>query len=36
MFDGAALEKWWKSALIFKVYAREAGQKAVSIHILFL
>ena len=30
MFDGSALEKWWKSALVFKVYAREAGQKAVS------
>ncbi|KAK7503764.1 hypothetical protein BaRGS_00004887, partial [Batillaria attramentaria] len=28
MFDGAALEKWWKSALVFKVFAREAGQQA--------
>ncbi|KAK7097644.1 C2 domain-containing protein 3-like [Littorina saxatilis] len=28
MFDGTALEKWWKSALIFKVFSREAGQKA--------
>ncbi|KAL8593869.1 hypothetical protein ACOMHN_018081 [Nucella lapillus] len=28
MFDGAALEKWWKSALVFKVYSREAGQKS--------
>ncbi|XP_076468573.1 C2 domain-containing protein 3-like isoform X2 [Babylonia areolata] len=28
MFDGAALEKWWKSALVFKVFSREAGQKS--------
>ena len=29
MFDGNAIESWWKSALIFKVYYRKAGQKVV-------
>ncbi|XP_048237074.1 C2 domain-containing protein 3-like isoform X2 [Haliotis rufescens] len=27
MFDGSSIEKWWKSALVFKVFSREAGQK---------
>lgn len=30
LFDGTALEKWWKSALVFKVFAREKGQQSVS------
>ena len=29
MFDGNAVDNWWKSALVFKVYARSAGQKVV-------
>jgi hypothetical protein len=32
MFDGDAIEKWWKSALVFKVYSKTAGQKVVSVH----
>ncbi|XP_053399357.1 C2 domain-containing protein 3-like [Mercenaria mercenaria] len=31
MFDGTAVEKWWKSALIFKLYSRTAGQKVPSL-----
>ncbi|ESO89518.1 hypothetical protein LOTGIDRAFT_165110 [Lottia gigantea] len=27
MFDGTSVDKWWKSALIFKIFAREPGQK---------
>ncbi|XP_055958923.1 C2 domain-containing protein 3 [Patella vulgata] len=27
MFDGASVDKWWKSALVFKIFAREPGQK---------
>ncbi|KAK3100781.1 hypothetical protein FSP39_025242 [Pinctada imbricata] len=27
MFDGSAVDKWWKSALVFKLYSRSAGQK---------
>ena len=30
MFDGNAVDNWWKSALVFKVYARSAGQKVVG------
>ncbi|XP_033742500.1 C2 domain-containing protein 3-like [Pecten maximus] len=31
MFDGSAVEKWWKSALIFKLYSRTAGQKVPTL-----
>ena len=31
LFDGEAIDKWWKSALVFKVYCRGSGQKVVSI-----
>ncbi|CAL1526799.1 unnamed protein product, partial [Lymnaea stagnalis] len=26
MFDGAAVERWWKSALVFRLYSKEAGE----------
>lgn len=31
MFDGTAVDNWWKSALIFKLFARSTGQKVVCI-----
>ncbi|XP_060074176.1 C2 domain-containing protein 3-like [Ylistrum balloti] len=31
MFDGSAVEKWWKSALIFKLFSRTAGQKVPTL-----
>ena len=31
LFDGAAVERWWKYALDFKVFARQAGQNVVCI-----
>ncbi|XP_063416182.1 C2 domain-containing protein 3-like [Mytilus trossulus] len=31
MFDGNAVDNWWKSALVFKVYGRSAGQKVPSL-----
>ncbi|XP_069129079.1 C2 domain-containing protein 3-like isoform X6 [Argopecten irradians] len=31
MFDGSAVEKWWKSALIFKLFSRSAGQKVPTL-----
>ncbi|XP_078324570.1 C2 domain-containing protein 3-like isoform X2 [Crassostrea virginica] len=27
MFDGSAVDNWWKSALVFKLFARSTGQK---------
>nr|XP_011413692.2 C2 domain-containing protein 3 [Crassostrea gigas] len=27
MFDGTAVDNWWKSALVFKLFARSTGQK---------
>jgi hypothetical protein len=30
MFDGTAVDNWWKSALVFKLFARSAGQKVVG------
>ena len=30
MFDGESIEKWWKSALVFKVYSRSPSQKVVG------
>ncbi|XP_041357389.1 C2 domain-containing protein 3-like [Gigantopelta aegis] len=30
MFDGSSIEKWWKSALVFKIFSREPGQKIPS------
>jgi hypothetical protein len=33
MFDGSAVEKWWKSALVFKLYSRTAGQKVVGLNL---
>ena len=35
MFDGTIVEKWWKSALVFRVYCREAGQHSVTIFFFF-
>lgn len=29
MFDGAAVERWWKSALVFRLYCREEAQQMV-------
>lgn len=31
MFDGTAVDNWWKSALVFKLFARSTGQKVVCI-----
>lgn len=31
MFDGSTVESWWKSALVFKLYSRLAGQKVPSL-----
>ncbi|WAQ99921.1 C2CD3-like protein [Mya arenaria] len=31
MFDGTAVERWWKSALVFKLYSRNAGQKVPAL-----
>ncbi len=30
LFDGEAINKWWRSALIFKVYSKFPSQKVVS------
>ena len=30
MFDGESIEKWWKSALVFKVNSRSPSQKVVG------
>ncbi|XP_013378816.1 C2 domain-containing protein 3-like [Lingula anatina] len=31
LFDGTAVEKWWKSLLVFKVFAKSAGQKVPNL-----
>ncbi|KAH9490372.1 C2 domain-containing protein 3 [Bulinus truncatus] len=31
MFDGAAVERWWKSALVFRIYSKEAGEQAPTL-----
>ncbi|XP_052719599.1 C2 domain-containing protein 3-like [Crassostrea angulata] len=31
MFDGTAVDNWWKSALIFKLFARSTGQKVPNL-----
>lgn len=36
MFDGESIGKWWKSALVFKVYSKTASQKVVSSNILLI
>ena len=34
MFDGTSVEKWWKAALVFKVFSRSAGLKVVYYYII--
>jgi hypothetical protein len=36
MFDADSLEKWWKSALVFKVYGKSPGQKLVCSSCMFM
>ena len=31
MFDGTIVNRWWKSALVFRVYSREAGQTSPTL-----
>ncbi|KAK3584373.1 hypothetical protein CHS0354_001298 [Potamilus streckersoni] len=31
MFDGNTVEQWWKTALVFKIFTRSAGQKVPTL-----
>ncbi|XP_077984214.1 C2 domain-containing protein 3-like [Glandiceps talaboti] len=31
LFDGAAIDKWWKQLLVFKLFSKTAGQKTPSL-----
>ncbi|XP_059149560.1 C2 domain-containing protein 3-like [Physella acuta] len=31
MFDGVAVERWWKSALVFRLYSKEPGEHTATL-----